>query len=250
MVLGTFYFDDPSAIDTLEYWDVNTNTWKAFMGDFGLATTGFPLTDATSQFRVKFAKFGDFAVTIGIKLFGTDEYLCTTSTEISVENAKIEGVTVTPVSDVIFNENVYKVTDLIKVEGTEEGDIVLYGFTADGEFKTADQFVVDAANTAFTAAGKYNIYVKVQRPYHDDFVTADAVVAEVKKANIEGVSASAKEDIVFNDGIYNVEELITVSGIRENGDTVLYGFAADGEFKTAADFVVDTANSGITAAGD
>ena len=61
-VLGTFEFSDPSAVEKLEYLESQTGTWYEFYGDFGPVGTGFPMTDATSQFRVSFNKAGDYTV--------------------------------------------------------------------------------------------------------------------------------------------------------------------------------------------
>ncbi len=68
MVLGSFTLldengeDAQSAVKKLEYFDVTGSCYREFYGDFGPAATGFPLTDATSQFRVTFSKAGKYTV--------------------------------------------------------------------------------------------------------------------------------------------------------------------------------------------
>ena len=91
MVLGTFSVldsesnDAQSCIKKLEYWDVTTNAYREFYGDFGPATTGFPLTDATSKFRVTFGKAGTYTVNAAMKKFDGGEILCSNTKTITVQ---------------------------------------------------------------------------------------------------------------------------------------------------------------------
>lgn len=63
-VLGSFELldgdlNDASSLVTLEYYDVNSNSFREFSGNFGPADEGFPLTDgATSRFKATFKKAG------------------------------------------------------------------------------------------------------------------------------------------------------------------------------------------------
>ena len=65
MIKGNSEFNEPDAIDKLEYYEVQDGTWKEFTGDFG-ASSGFPLTDATSKFRVTFNKKGNYTFTANV----------------------------------------------------------------------------------------------------------------------------------------------------------------------------------------
>lgn len=81
MVLGSFEFSDPSAIEKLEYKESKDGNWYEFYGDFG-PTTGFPMSDATSQFRVTFNKAGKYSVTASIKKADGGEALCSVTKEV------------------------------------------------------------------------------------------------------------------------------------------------------------------------
>ena len=77
MVIGTSNFSDDSAISKLEYYETADGNWYELSGDFG-PSTGFPMSNATSKFRVTFAKAGEYTFTASMKLAGTDEVLCST----------------------------------------------------------------------------------------------------------------------------------------------------------------------------
>jgi hypothetical protein len=83
-VVGTSLFSDSSAIEKLEYY--TGGTWFDMAhdghGKFGPAT-GFPMTDATSTFRVTFKTSGDYAFTVKMEeLDGT--VLCATNANFTV----------------------------------------------------------------------------------------------------------------------------------------------------------------------
>ena len=65
MVKGTFTYD-ATKVEKLEYFETADNTWRDLTGDSFGPPTGFPLTDATSKFRVTFKEAGNFDVTIKI----------------------------------------------------------------------------------------------------------------------------------------------------------------------------------------
>ena len=55
MVIGTSNFSDADAIDKLEYFEPTDGQWHELKGDFG-PSTGFPMSNATSKFRVTFKR--------------------------------------------------------------------------------------------------------------------------------------------------------------------------------------------------
>lgn len=77
-VLGYFAFSDWSAVESLEYWGVMEQAWLPLPQDtaFGPAATGFPMSDATSQFRVTLNKEGDYTFSVSMKKFEDSEELC------------------------------------------------------------------------------------------------------------------------------------------------------------------------------
>lgn len=75
MVVGLSDFDAEDAIAKLEYYEPNTDTWYDLNGAFG-GSNGFPMADATSKFRVTFAKAGEYDFVAVMKVAGTDDVLC------------------------------------------------------------------------------------------------------------------------------------------------------------------------------
>jgi len=78
MVIGNAVFSDPSAIEKLEYYEVQDDNWYPLVGDFG-PSTGFPMSDATSKFRVTFKKAGIYSVEIFIKSVEDGSTVCSTT---------------------------------------------------------------------------------------------------------------------------------------------------------------------------
>lgn len=83
IVVGTSDFSDPDAIEKLEYLEIKDGNWYDFSGDFGPAT-GFPMTDATSTFRVTFKTPGDYSFNASIKSVENEELLCSTDVAFTV----------------------------------------------------------------------------------------------------------------------------------------------------------------------
>ena len=109
MVLGTFSVldsesnDAQNCIKKLEYWDVTGNCYREFYGDFGPAATGFPLTDATSKFRVTFGKAGTYTVNAAMKKFDGGEILCSNTKTITVQTNN--SVLTTDITEKAFEVN-------------------------------------------------------------------------------------------------------------------------------------------------
>lgn len=94
MVIGTGSFSDPTAILKIEYLEVKNNTWYEMPVDgiFGVAT-GFPLTNATSTFRVTFAVAGTYEFTTNMVAVADETVLCSDTVEIVVGSANEANVT-------------------------------------------------------------------------------------------------------------------------------------------------------------
>ena len=83
MVVGLSNFSDPSAIEKLEYYEKINGQWYELSGEFG-PETGFPMTDATSKFRVTFKKAGDYSFTAKMVKVEDGETLCETDVDFTV----------------------------------------------------------------------------------------------------------------------------------------------------------------------
>jgi len=88
MVVGTGGLSNPDAIEKLEYYEVKDGNWYELPAgaDFG-AATGFPLSDATSTFRVTFETAGEYEVDFQILNAETREVVAESETTITVVEA-------------------------------------------------------------------------------------------------------------------------------------------------------------------
>lgn len=86
MVIGTSDFSDDSAIEKLEYYEVKNGQWYELTGDFG-PSTGFPMSNATSRFRVTFKTAGSYTFTASMKLADGGAVLCSTNVAFTVADA-------------------------------------------------------------------------------------------------------------------------------------------------------------------
>lgn len=86
MVVGTSNFSDSEAIEKLEYFEVKDGNWYELKGDFG-PSSGFPMSNATSRFRVTFKQAGEFTFTASMKEVGTNKILCSTEVQFTVAEA-------------------------------------------------------------------------------------------------------------------------------------------------------------------
>ncbi|MBS5724980.1 MAG: hypothetical protein KHW59_04260, partial [Clostridiales bacterium] len=100
MVTGTSNFSDPEAIEKLEYYEVNDGNWYELTGDFG--PTGFPMSDATSRFRVTFKEAGEYSFTASMKEVGTEEILCSTEVSFTVNDEYVQSTLTTDIGEKTF----------------------------------------------------------------------------------------------------------------------------------------------------
>lgn len=119
MVLGSFEFSDPTAIEKLEYKETQSGLWYEFYGDFGPAT-GFPMMDnATSTFRVSFNKIGTYELYAYMKAAETGEVLCSKEVSITVKGKSEISFETKEIEIKLANEK-NSINDTLKnsVEGT------------------------------------------------------------------------------------------------------------------------------------
>lgn len=89
MVIGTSNFSNKEAIEKLEYYEVKDGQWYELTGDFGPAQ-GFPMSNATSRFRVTFKTAGNYTFTASMKLADGGTVLCSTNVNFTVNKTKPE----------------------------------------------------------------------------------------------------------------------------------------------------------------
>lgn len=89
MVIGTSNFSNADAIEKLEYYEVANGNWCELTGDFG-PDQGFPMSNATSRFRVTFKTAGNYTFTASMKLADGGTVLCSTNVNFTVNETKPE----------------------------------------------------------------------------------------------------------------------------------------------------------------
>lgn len=100
MVVGTSDFSEPSAVEKLEYLESKDGKWYEFSGDFG-PSGGFPMSDATSRFRVTFKKSGNYSFTAAMKKVEDGSTLCSTTVSFTV-NDKSKSTLTTDIGEKNF----------------------------------------------------------------------------------------------------------------------------------------------------
>ncbi len=177
MVIGSSNFSDESAIEKLEYYEVSNGQWYELKGDFGPAT-GFPLTNATSKFRVTFAKDGAYTFTASMKSVETGEVLCSVEATAKVNDPDGKVLTIVEanakgeaMAHNTYTETKYTVTGVIKdiyqttygnmhITDEEGNELTIYGlYSADGKTrfdKMDPQPAVGDTITVYGILGQYN----------------------------------------------------------------------------------------------
>lgn len=84
----------------LEYQEYPSGIWYEFYGDFG-PETGFPMTDATSNFRVTFTQKGNYTVDVTMKAVEDNSPVCTVSSDIVVNGQP--SILTTDIGEKSFN---------------------------------------------------------------------------------------------------------------------------------------------------
>ena len=122
MVNGTAIFSNPDVIEKLEYYEVKDGNWYEFTGDFG-APSGFPMSDATSRFRVTFKEAGEYTFTASMVEVGTENVLCSTEVTFTVDEYEQSTLT-TDIEDKTFTVGVPTEFTFTTIAGDDAGKMV------------------------------------------------------------------------------------------------------------------------------
>jgi hypothetical protein len=85
--------DAMGQLQSVEYYEVNNGTWYDLNGAFGSAGNGFPLTDASSTFRVAFKAAGTYTVNYKVVKVAVDEEVVAEGSAAVTVNPKQETPT-------------------------------------------------------------------------------------------------------------------------------------------------------------
>ena len=154
MVLGKFTLkkngkevDKNSLI--LEYWDVTNACYREFYGSFGPAATGFPITDATSKFRVSFKETGKYDILVQMVRFADDTVICENAATVEVKDTKAPVI-----SEITGNATEWTGSDVtLKVVAADNSGSVAQYRLDGGEWQTSNTFDIKEN-------GKYKFYAK------------------------------------------------------------------------------------------
>lgn len=131
-------------------------------------------------------------------------------------SATIENITVTTMTDVVYDGKEHSVVDNNGITGLQKGDKVYYGVKQDD-----GSILYGEANEVlnYVDAGEYEFYIKIERAYHNDYVSfPNKFTFKIEKAEIEGVTAEGYE------AKYN--KLVSRDAVKVNGnqksDTISY----------------------------
>ena len=91
MVKGFSSFDHQESLEKLEYYETMDGTWKEFSGESFGPSGGFPLTTATSKFRITFGASGTYTFTTYVSSVNNNAKIAECSATANVrEYAKAE----------------------------------------------------------------------------------------------------------------------------------------------------------------
>lgn len=221
MVLGTFEFSDPEAIEKLEYRESRNGEWYEFYGDFGPAT-GFPMSDATSTFRVTFKKAGSYTVNASMKTVEGGTVLCAATADVSVEHKVSVNVTANEGGSVSLNG------DTSGTLTVDAGSAVLVDIKAEDGYQIAALNVGGAiiANAAGTTEFAVNTVVSRDVQVAVTFVKVWKVtVSYTGEGNVEMSPEGAEGNVIVETGTevliqanpkphYHVEKVF-INGVEE-----------------------------------
>ena len=196
MVKGVFTYD-ATKVEKLEYFDTADNTWRDLTGNSFGPAAGFPLSDATSRFRVTFKESGTFNVTIQlVAVDGGDVILEDT---VSFKSKVAPTLTVTKPDTFTVGEAVeysvsttggddagtmvkgvftYDATKVEKLEYLETQDGKWYELTGDSFGPAAGFPLMDATSkfrVTFKEAGEFDVNIKIVAVDGGDVILEDTI---------------------------------------------------------------------------
>ena len=113
IVLGDGTISDESAIEKLEYYEVQNGQWYELETMFG-EPTGFPLQNATSKFKVTFNKAGEYTVKYGVKKVEGGGVVAESTITLKVVDKSVRDVATADELTAAINDPIVKTINLTK----------------------------------------------------------------------------------------------------------------------------------------
>ena len=106
-VQGTGIFEGIPGVDyIIWYWEVQDNSWHEWTsGNFG-PEVGFPLIDATSEFKIQFINAGTYNLTVQIVTVDGGDVVCETTAVVNVPAESTLGYHVIDAVDFVYTDDV------------------------------------------------------------------------------------------------------------------------------------------------
>ncbi len=225
MVLGKFSVkkdgtDAANSIEKLEYWDVTSGSYREFYGDFGPVGTGFPLTDATSKFRVTFKETGTYTVLTQMVAVDSGSVISENTTTIEVKDTKAPVIT-----EVTGNVNEWTADDVTLVVNATDNSGSVYQYRLEGgEWQSSNEFTIEENGT-------YKFYAK------DAAGNESVASAEIKVEFIDKIAPVIGVITLDPDDWTKEAVTVTVPATDEGIGEILYKMD-DGEWQEENVFTI------------
>lgn len=138
MVYGISNFSDEEAISSLQY--KAGDVWIDYpRGQAFGPQAGFPMSDATSKFRVTFNKTGEYTFTAFMKTVDGDVELC--RTEVTFTVGRIESTITSTIGEQNFNVNVREAAEFdLSIMANDDNGIMVYTILSFSNKEAIDSF--------------------------------------------------------------------------------------------------------------
>ncbi len=229
-VIGKSDFSEPDAIEKLEYFEVRDGNWYELSGDFG-PSQGFPMSDATSRFRVTFKKAGNYSFTASMNNAEDGSVVCETKVDfyvldkfdvtVSANEAGTVKVNGSEKKEFVFVENETISISVNASEGYQIASVTIGGvsqtidntssFVTEWEVKADSEIKVEFVKI-YTVTVNYDSEkgtVSTDPSSSGGSVTVvtgtdvEIVATPGAEYRVSKVSVSNRADRLFNDNTYN-----------------------------------------------
>ena len=204
MIIGIGEISDSKVISKIEYFEVKDQKWYNMPtnGQFGI-DSGFPLSDATSKFRITFNKAGVYNMTFAIKSVETGETMASVVAKANAEYNPVvsfdmpEKITVGEATEftVSTKANKYQGTMIIgtgKISDATAIEKLEYYEVKNGEWldmPANGQFGIDSGFPLNDATSKFRVTFKTAGNYDITFAIKNVATSEIM------ASAEAKANV-------------------------------------------------------
>lgn len=232
MIIGTGGLSDPTAIQKLEYYEVKDGKWYEMPtnGQFG-TNAGFPLSDATSKFRVTFKTAGDYDATFAIKNVETNAIMASATAKANVKSEK----TIAKVGQNYYED----LAKAIMASSAQEPAKLLQNIdeTSSIIIDENGEFVLDLGGNTITGADGITAVIDIDSTEVIFTVRNGKIIAKTATQGIRANKEKTTENVIKN-RVINVEEDVEIEapwygiGLKgENTELNFYGkitLTADG----------------------